>query len=223
MITLAIDTSTPRGAVALLRDDKPLAEEVFDRATPGQNLFDAASSLLSANQLSAKHLGLLAVGLGPGSFTGIRAGIAAVKGLALPGKLPIKGVSSFDALALAALPSMPRDCPQMCVLGDARREEIYYALYDPEGRRVRDCQIGTLEVIADEIHSPIWFVSSEIDRFKSDVATLFGGFATICETSIFPSAATLGGRAVQLFCDAGRRGDESLDPIYLRVPQFRMI
>jgi tRNA threonylcarbamoyladenosine biosynthesis protein TsaB len=223
MITLAIDTSTPRGAVALLRDDKPLAEEVFDRTTPRENLFDAASSLLSANQLSAEDLGLLAVGLGPGSFTGIRAGIAAVKGLALPGKLPIKGVTSFDALALAALPNMPRDCPQMCVLGDARREEVYYALYDREGRRVRDCQIGTLEAIADEIHNPIWFVSSEIDQFKSDVATLFGGFATICETNIFPSAAALGWQAVQLFCDADRRGDESLEPIYLRVPQFRMI
>lgn len=223
MITLAIDTSTPRGAVALLRDDKPLAEEVFDRATPGENLFDAASSLLSANQLSAEDLGLLAVGLGPGSFTGIRAGIAAVKGLALPGKLPIKGVTSFDALALAALPNMPRDCPQMCVLGDARREEVYYALYDREGRRVRDCQIGTLEAIADEIHNPIWFVSSEIDQFKSDVATLFGGFATICETNIFPSAAALGWQAVQLFCDADRRGDESLEPIYLRVPQYKVI
>ena len=172
MITLAIDTSTPHGAVALLRDDKPLAEEVFDRATPGQNLFDATTRLLSASQLSAKDLGLLAVGLGPGSFTGIRAGIAAAKGLALPGKLPIKGVSSFDALALTALPNMPRDCPQMCVLGDARREEIYYALYDREGRCVRDCQIGTLEAIADEIHNPIWFVSSEIERFKSDIATI---------------------------------------------------
>ena len=42
MITLAIDTSTPRGAVALLRDDKPLAEATFDRSQPGQNLFDAS-------------------------------------------------------------------------------------------------------------------------------------------------------------------------------------
>lgn len=223
MITLAIDTSTPRGAVALLRDDKPLAEEVFDRATPGENLFDAASNLLSANQLSAKHLGLLAVGLGPGSFTGIRAGIAAVKGLALPGKLPIKGVSSFDALALAALPKMPRDCPQMCVLGDARREEIYYALYDREGRCVRDCQIGTLEAIADEIHNPIWFVSSEINRFKDNVATLFGGFASIHDPPVFPSAAALGWVAVQQFRAAGNRGDENPEPIYLRVPQYKTV
>src|ERR1035438_2510474 len=99
MITLAIDTSTPRGAVALLRNDKPLAEGTFDRSQPGQNLFDTTAQLLSTNQLRVDELGLLAVGLGPGSFTGIRVGIAAAKGLALPRKLPIKGASSFDALA----------------------------------------------------------------------------------------------------------------------------
>lgn len=223
MITLAIDTSTPRGAVALLQDDKPLAEEVFDRSKPGQNLFDTAAKLLSANALSAKDLGLLAVGLGPGSFTGIRAGIAAVKGLALPGSLPVKGVSSFDALALTALPKMPRDCPQTCVVSDARRDEIYYALYDREGRPVRDCQIDTLEAIADEIHNPMWFVSSEITQFKDKLTALFGGFASNCEEPLFPSAAAVGWLAVQEFRDAGNRGDDNPEPIYLRIPQYKRL
>lgn len=223
MITLAIDTSTPRGAVALLRDDKPLAEETFDRTGAGQNLFDATGKLLSGNRLGPKDLGLLAVGLGPGSFTGIRAGIAAAKGLALPGKLPIKGVSSFDALALTVLPKMPRDCPQICVLGDARRDEVYFAMYDRDGRRAGDCRITSLEAIADEIHHPIWFVSPEIERFKNDIVSLFGGFASTCETPIFPSAAALGWLAVQRFHAAGNRGDEDLEPIYLRVPQYKTI
>ena len=66
MITLALDTSTPRGAVALLRDDKPLAEEAFDRSQAGQNLFDTAAKLLSENHLTVSDIGLLAVGLGTG-------------------------------------------------------------------------------------------------------------------------------------------------------------
>ena len=223
MITLAIDTSTPRGTVALLRDDKPLAEEFFERAPPGQNLFDAIAKLLSAHRLGPKDLGLLAIGLGPGSFTGIRAGIAAAKGLALPRRLPITGASSFDAVALTALPKMPRDCPQMCVLCDARRNEIYFAVYDRDGRRTGDCQIKALEAIADEIHNPIWFVSFEIERFKKDIASFFGGFASICETPVFPSAAALGWLAVQRFRAAGNRGDEHLEPIYLRTPQYKTI
>ena len=223
MITLAIDTSTPRGAVALLRDDKPLAEGAFDRSQPGQNLFDTAAQLLSANQLRVDDLGLLAVGLGPGSFTGIRVGIAAAKGIALPRKLPIKGASSFDALALTALPQMPRDCPQLCVLGDARRDEIYFALYDQKGRCVKKCQIATLEVVADEIHHPIWFVSSEIDRYKDDITALFGGFASICETPVFPSAAAVGWLAYHQFRDQGGRGDEELEPIYLRATEYKTV
>lgn len=221
MITLAIDTSTPRGAVALLRDDQPLAEETFDRSHPTQNLFDATANLLTANGLTPSDLGLLAVGLGPGSFTGIRVGIAAAKGLSLPRILPIKGASSFDALALTALPKMPPDCPQLCVLGDARRDEIYYALYDREGRRVKDCQIATLEAVADEIHHPIWFVSSEIQRYKNDLVTLFGGFASIGETPAYPSAAAVGWLAFHRFRDDGNRGDDNVEPIYLRASQYK--
>ena len=223
MITLAIDTSTPHGAVALLRDDKPLAEGIFDRSEPGQNLFDTTAQLLSANQLCVDDLGLLAVGLGPGSFTGIRVGIASAKGLALPRRLPIKGASSFDALALTALPQMPRDCPQLCVLCDARRDEIYFALYDRQGRRVKDWQIATLEAVADEIHQPIWFVSSEIGRYKDDITALFGGFGSICETPVFPSAAALGWLAFHRFQDDGNRGDENPEPIYLRTAEYKTI
>ncbi|HUI07633.1 MAG TPA: tRNA (adenosine(37)-N6)-threonylcarbamoyltransferase complex dimerization subunit type 1 TsaB [Verrucomicrobiae bacterium] len=223
MITLAIDTSTRRGAVALLREDQPLAEETFDRTAPGQNLFDTAGKLLSGNRLTAKDIGLLAVGLGPGSFTGIRAGIAAAKGLAFPGQLPSKGVSSFDAVALTALPKMPRDCPQMCVLCDARRDEVYFALYDRDGRPASPCRIEALEAIADQIHHPIWFVSPEMERFQHDLALLFGGFASICETPVFPGAAALGWQAVQQFHADGDRGDDRLEPIYLRAPQYKTI
>lgn len=223
MITLAIDTSTSWGAVALLRDDKPLTEATFDRSQAGGNIFDTAARLLSENRLGPSNIGLLAVGLGPGSFTGIRAGIAAAKGIALPHKLPIKGVSSYDALALTALPKMPRDCPQMCVLGDARREEIYFALYDRAGRRVKDCRIATIEAVADEIHQPIWFVSSGIERYKNDLASLFGGFASIMETPVFPSAAAVGWLAFHRFRDDGDHGDENPEPIYLRATQYRKI
>jgi tRNA threonylcarbamoyladenosine biosynthesis protein TsaB len=221
MITLALDTSTPRGTVAVLRDDKPLAEEMFDRS--GQNFFDTAAKLLTANGLSAKDIELLAVGLGPGSFTGIRAGIAAVKGLALPTELPIKGVSSFDALAFTALPQMPPDCPQTCVLGDARRGEIYYALYDREARPAQDCRIAALEDLADEIHHPIWFVSSEIGQFHDDLETLFGGFANVHKRPIFPSAGAVGSLALRGFRAAGAHGDVNLEPIYLRHLQYKKL
>jgi tRNA A37 threonylcarbamoyladenosine modification protein TsaB len=111
----------------------------------------------------------------------------------------------------------------MCVLCDARRDEIHFALYDREGRRVKECRIATLEAVADEIHHPIWFVSYEIERYKSDLIALFGGFASVYETPVFPGAAAVGGLALQRFRQDGNQGDGNAEPIYLRAPQYKMI
>src|SRR5438105_514643 len=141
MTTLSIDTSTARGSVALLNGDQVISEKQFGR----DQLFAV---------LPQTSPDLIVIGVGPGSFTGIRAGIAAAKGLALPRQVPLKAANSFDAIARIALPQLPRDCPQMCVLGDARRDEVYFALYDRAGRPVGECRIGALETI--EVHNPIW-------------------------------------------------------------------
>ena len=207
MTTLAIDTSTSRGAVALLRDETPTAEVAFERG----ELFTALQ------KLAPGLIDSIAVGVGPGSFTGIRAGIAAAKGLALPGSLPVKAVSSFDALALTAAPQMPRDCAAMCVLGDARREEVYVAMYDRDGRPTSDCRITSLEAVADEIHGTVWFVSPEIEKYRDALKECFGGFATPCATPVFPSAAALGWIA------RTRESKLPLEPNYLRAAQYKMM
>jgi tRNA threonylcarbamoyladenosine biosynthesis protein TsaB len=213
MITLAIDTSTARGAVALLHDERPVAEETFERG----NLFVALRKLKPGNP------DLIVVGIGPGSFTGIRVGMAAAKGLALPRSLPIKAVSSFDALALTAAPKAPPDCVQMCVFCDARRDELYTAFYDPQGQPTRECRIETFEEIAHAMHNPIWFVSPEIDRYRAALAQQFGGFATPCATPIYPSAAALGWLGVRRFSAGGKHGDTTLEPIYLREAEYKKL
>jgi tRNA threonylcarbamoyl adenosine modification protein YeaZ len=205
MITLAIDTSTRRGAVALLHDDRPIGEEHFER----DGLFSALE------KLKPGAFDSIVVGVGPGSFTGIRAGIAAAKGLALPRRVPVKAVSSFDALALTAAPHTPRDCPQLCVLADARREEVYYALYDRDGRPIRPCQLGPLEAIADEVHNPIWFIGAEIEKYRDALREVCGGFASVIERDIFPSAAALG------WIGCTRESKLPLEPIYLRETDYR--
>ncbi|HUK81866.1 MAG TPA: tRNA (adenosine(37)-N6)-threonylcarbamoyltransferase complex dimerization subunit type 1 TsaB [Verrucomicrobiae bacterium] len=213
MITLAIDTSTVCGAVALLRDDKPLVEETFKRG----NLF------VALDRLKPDNPDLIVVGVGPGSFMGIRVGIAAAKGLALPRGLPISAVSSFDALALTAAPKAPPDCVQMCVFCDARRDELYTAFYDPQGQPTRECRIETFEEIAHAMHNPIWFVSPEIDRYRAPLGHQFGGFATPCAAPIYPSAAALGWLGVRRYIASGKRGDLSLEPIYLREAEYKKL
>ncbi|MCG3150073.1 MAG: tRNA threonylcarbamoyladenosine biosynthesis protein TsaB [Verrucomicrobiae bacterium] len=205
MITLAIDTSTTRGAVAVLHDDRPVGEEHFGR----DGLFPALEKL-NPGQFES-----IVVGVGPGSFTGIRAGIAAAKGLALPGRLPVKAISSFDALALTALPHLPRDCPQICVLADARRDEVYFALYDRNANPTHPCRLGALEEI--EIHNPIWFISAEMEKYRDALRETFGGFATICHEPVFPSAAALG------WLGRHRASQLPLEPIYLRETEYKKV
>ena len=191
MITLALDTSTPRGSVALLRDNEILAEQTFARQKSVDGLFDAIAAVCSGFVPD-----LIAVGLGPGSFTGLRAGIAAARGLALPARTPIKGMSSFDALALTALPQMPSDAKVLCVLADARRGEVYSALYRRDGQPLRECRISTREQVAQE---PVWVLGTEVT----------------------PSAAVLGRLARARFLANGGRGDGRLEPIYLRTTEYR--
>ena len=207
MITLAIDTSTAVGSVALWHDSQPQAERTFGR--------DGLFAALTAMPVDLKSVDVYAVGLGPGSFTGIRAGLAAAKGLAIPGQRPIKGVNSFDALALTVAPQTPPDCPQLCVLGDARRDEVYYAIYNRDGQPQTEIRIAPLEAIADEIHNPIWFVSSTIEKFARPIAESFGGFATVCSASLFPSAG-----AVAWLSEQGRDLGH-LEPLYLRATDYR--
>ena len=183
MITLAIDTSTARGSVALLDGDRLIVEEIFER----DGIFDAIGKLKPGN------FDLILVGVGPGSFTGIRAGLAAAKGLALPRAVPIRAVSSFDALALTALPEMPTEYRRMCVHADARRGEIYFALYDRVGKPLTPCRIGTRELVTGGLREPTWWVSAP---------------------PVYPRAALLAQVApVEL----------PLEPIYLRETEYRKI
>ena len=101
--TLALDTSTPGGSVAVRRDGVVLYARAGDGSRPhGMRLPGDALDALEACRLTLGDVTLLAVGLGPGPFTGLRVGLATIEGLAFATGLPVVGVSGLDALAVAA-------------------------------------------------------------------------------------------------------------------------
>jgi tRNA threonylcarbamoyladenosine biosynthesis protein TsaB len=116
VLTLAFDTSTDVATSALLDDDEVLGE----RTSRAVTLLEDVDALLRQGGASPRDLDLLAVGIGPGSFTGIRIGLATARGLGLALDVPAAGVSTLAALAAGAPGAVP--------VIDARRREVFALL-----------------------------------------------------------------------------------------------
>ena len=136
MIVLAVDTTTPSGSVALLRDDELLGEVgVASASTHSARLLRSVDFLLGALDLDVRAVDAYAVAAGPGSFTGIRIGLAAVKGLAFASGKPAAAVSTLEALASKiAAPPVRLVCPLL----DAKKGQVYAALFEVRGGRLAE-------------------------------------------------------------------------------------
>jgi tRNA threonylcarbamoyladenosine biosynthesis protein TsaB len=136
MFILAVDTTTPSGSVALLRDAELLGE--FDLESPSTHsarLLRSIDLLLQANSLDIQAVDAYAVAAGPGSFTGIRIGLSAVKALAFASGKNVAPVSTLEALASKiAAPPVRLACPVL----DAKKGEIYAALFEVRSGRLAE-------------------------------------------------------------------------------------
>jgi tRNA threonylcarbamoyladenosine biosynthesis protein TsaB len=118
VLILAFDTATSLATSALVRDGDVLGE----RVSTGVRVLVDVDALLRDAGVEPRELDALAVGIGPGSFTGVRLGLATARGLALALDLPVAGVSTLDALAAGAPDAVP--------VIDAKRHEIFTRLGD---------------------------------------------------------------------------------------------
>jgi tRNA threonylcarbamoyladenosine biosynthesis protein TsaB len=130
MRVLAVETSTHVGSVALTLDGAVSAElAVPARARHGELLLPNIERLLVDAGIALADIDLLAVGIGPGSFTGLRIGLAAMKGLALGTDLPLVGVGSLEVLAAGLV----GPGHLAAVFADAHKEEVFVAAYEGSG------------------------------------------------------------------------------------------
>jgi tRNA threonylcarbamoyl adenosine modification protein YeaZ len=126
---LAIDTAAPRLQLALLRADG-VVDTTIDEIAQGhaELIFDRLATLLGRNGMAYADLGRIAVTTGPGSFTGLRIGLSAARGIALARGIAVVGVPSLLALSLQGEPGQPG-----AVLLDARRGEAYFQRFAGPG------------------------------------------------------------------------------------------
>jgi tRNA threonylcarbamoyladenosine biosynthesis protein TsaB len=216
VIILALDTTTRAGSAAVLRDGVVMAELSGEPAlTHGQRLPGELMRVLDRAEVRIEDVDLFAVAAGPGSFTGLRVGIATVQGLAMARSRRVVPVSTLDALARAGANPHRRVAAWM----DAQRGEVSAALYAPDGR---DALIGlhasTPAVILDRWSAEIdmtdaVFIGDGAVRYREIVETRAGEGAIV--TPPPPLARVIGAIAA---ADPARAVlPHAVVPIYIRA------
>lgn len=130
MLTLALDTANDRIAVALAGAGKAVARSEAISRGHAERLFPLIDEVLAAADVEIEQVARIAVNVGPGSFTGIRIAVAAARGLGLALGIPVVGIDALHLIAASL--SEPADGPVLAAV-DARRGEVYAALYGPNG------------------------------------------------------------------------------------------
>lgn len=216
MIVLSIDTSHPVGSVALARDGEIVASERFGGS--GSHLLELGRNvdkMLGKNDLEAGAVGRIALVLGPGSFTGLRIGLAFVKGwyAGLGTQIVTK-----NTLELLALPYLDR-WPVVCSMIDARKGEVYAAVYRSEtGTQRHEAEavvepraLAPVDLLAEVAPFSPAFIGSGALRYKE-----LAGVNPIAEgDEALPSTEYLC-RIATLLEPLGDEQIRSLEPFYLR-------
>ena len=222
MLILAFETSAKAASVALMEGKKLLAESYQNTGmTHSQTLMVMAEDMLKQCGKTAQDVDAVAVAEGPGSFTGVRIGVAAAKGFAWGRQIPCYGVSTLEAMAASLGIYDGYICPVM----DARRNQVYNALFSVDcGKvtRIRDDRAISLQDLGEDVknlNKPIFLVG---DGSNLCYNTLLESTPTL----VLPPEHRLHQRAVGVGLiaagqiEAGLTGDAAgLTPNYLRLSQ----
>jgi tRNA threonylcarbamoyladenosine biosynthesis protein TsaB len=224
-VVLALETSTAQSSVCLAGDEGLLAGATLGAPkgrAHGEFLMPAVAFCLSQVGLEVGDLTGVAVGLGPGLFTGMRVGIASAQALAHARGLPVVGVASLDLLAFPARHSRRL----LCAAVDAKRGELFWAFYRPAPggiQRLTEYRVGPVGKLAGEIQAVGDDVLCVGDGAVAQRAALEATGAEVAtHATAYPTAQSLAELAMHRLRrgDGGRATD--LEPIYLRRPDAKI-
>ena len=222
MKILAFDSTATSASVAVFDDDNLIGEFFINtKQTHSQTLLPMAESLLKNTKVDVKDIDLFAVNTGPGSFTGVRIGVAAVKGMAMALNKPCVAVSTLDSMAYNLLDV---NCTAVCVM-DARCNQVYNANFKVDNGNVEKlCDDRALSI--DELTDELKLVDGHIvlvgDGAKLCFDKMKDAIPNIKIASIqnrYQKASSTALVALNLYNNGKTLTAEELMPYYLRLPQ----
>ena len=221
MRVLAIDCSAKSVSSAIAENGKLIVESFLNiKLTHSETLMPIIEQVLSNARLTLKDIDAFAVTAGPGSFTGIRIGISAIKGLAFADEKPVYTFSTLDAMALALEGSFATE-GIICGLMDARRNQFYNAIYEIQNgviTRLYNDRTIEADVLKDELKAyslPIILMGDGAELFNN----LTNGIFTLAPETMRVQRAA--GIAIKASTGEGITpvSPEGLQAIYLRKSQ----
>jgi tRNA threonylcarbamoyl adenosine modification protein YeaZ len=222
VLLLALDTATPAMTVALRDGSGVLARQTMvSSRRHGELLAAMIEQVLAAGGVARADLEAIAVGTGPGPYTGLRAGLVTARVLASVLDVPAVGVCTLDVIAREAAPAAAGR--EFIVAADARRKELYWARYAPDGRRAGEPAVGSPAEVALAAAAPgtapaalgpaPWPVAGEGPELYPEL-----GACPIPPR--YPDAARLAEIAAERLAEGAP--PELPEPLYLRQPDARV-
>jgi tRNA threonylcarbamoyladenosine biosynthesis protein TsaB len=213
---LTIDTSTTACSAALTVDGKIAGEFFLDAdKTSSSHLMANIRDLMRDVGVVMDGLDGIGIALGPGSFTGLRVGAATAKGLALAANKPVFGFSTLAMLAL----NLPYSAYQVCPMLDARKNEVYTAIYHCGGLPeviIEDCVISP-DVFLEKIKEPTIFIGSGAIRYREMIESKLGGKAVFPPSCCNQPRASVGAMLTHYAFSLGKSVPLALlNPYYIR-------
>lgn len=223
MITLCLDTCSGPVSIAIGRDGQPLAESLLAAPAKRQNswLLPELERLLQSCELTLGQVDLFACTVGPGSFTGLRTGVATVQGLALAHGSPCVGISTLALMAM----NLSHAAYPVCPLLDARKNEVYAGLYrctDWPAPLMEDCALPP-SALLERLSGPTIFLGDGALRYRQLIEERLGPKALFASPSHYLPHAAHG----ILLAEAAHRDGRSfpadqLLPNYLRLSEAEL-
>lgn len=216
MKILAVDTSTISCSVGIIDSGQLLAEETrTDRQTHSKQLMKLIDTVVNTSGIRVNEIDGLAIVTGPGTFTGLRIGIGTIKGLALALAKPVVGISSLAALANQA------EAPPylICPLLDARRNEVYSALYKFEGGTcvsIAQARVSTPDQVLKQIKESCIFIGNGAALYRKMIEENLADTAYFSADGNIIRAATVASLALKEFNGNNITGLNALSPYYIR-------
>lgn len=221
MIILSVECTASPASVCIYDGEKILASSFINvKLTHSQTLLPMIESTLRSTLMTIDDIDGISVASGPGSFTGVRIGISAVKGLAAPKDLPCVGVSSLSAMANLFLDENCYVCPVM----DARCDQFYNALFNiKDGKITRLCEdraimLDDLKNELEKIESKVIICGDGADKFCNSVPEL-KNIIIADKSRKFQSAVGVAFASYDKFTKGDTQKCGDLLPAYLRLPQ----